>query len=154
MALLIMFEPGMERIDNITGDAAYEACKEIAADIRRNMAPHRKTGALSRSVRARKSKNGGRVYVGTDHWHFIEYGVEPHPIAAHGGPFTPGPKVLVNKNYPGKKRFLGKNVIHPGFHAYMPIRKAFYKKRSMATLVIADKADAFGFTGEDWYVGS
>lgn len=152
MALLIMFEPGMERIDDITADAAYEACKEIAADIRRNMAPHRKTGALSRSVRARKSKNGGRVYVGTDHWHFIEYGVDAHGISASGGPFSPGPKVLVNHNYPGKKRFLGKHVLHPGFHAYMPIRKAFYQKRSMATLVIADKADSLGFTGADMYL--
>lgn len=149
MALVIMYEPGMQRIDDITEDAAYEACKEIAADIRDILRPHRKTGALSRSVRPRKSAGGGRVYIGTDHWYFIEYGVEPHGISASG---PPGPKVLVNHNYPGKRRFLGRSVEHPGFSSIMPVRKAFFRKRSMASLVIPDSPDQFGFTAAD-YVG-
>lgn len=152
MALVIMFEPGMQHIDHITEDAAFEACKEIAADAR-SYTPV-KTGAMRRSIRARRSKGGGRVYVGTDHWYYIEYGVEPHIIqtrrASHG--LDTGPKVLADRE---RRKFFGSIVQHPGVNARMPLRRAFFQKRSMAELVIEDKADNFtvggGFTAAETY---
>jgi hypothetical protein len=138
MALVIMFEPGMRRVERKGEDAAYEACRQIASDIRGHLRPHRKTGALSRSVSARKTKKGGRVYIGTDHWYFIEYGTEPHWI-------TTAKRSLVFTDAHGKKHFLGRSVHHPGTPAFRPIRRAFYKKRSMATLVIADGPDSSVF---------
>lgn len=153
MALVIMYEPGMQRVDEISQDAALQACKEIAEDIRAYTPVL--TGAMRRSVRARKTKGGGRVYVGTDHWYYIEYGVEPHIITVRRLATGHGPKVLVNRAYPGKKRFLGGMVQHPGVNARMPIRRAFFQKRSMAELVIEDKADNFtmggGFTAAETY---
>lgn len=136
MALVIMYEPGMKRIDHKTANASFEACKQIAADVR--VYTPVKTGAMRRSVRARKTKTGGRVYVGTDHWMFVEFGTVHHWIATHK-------RSLMHIDSHGKKHFMGRSVMHPGASARRPIRKAFYKKRSMATLVIPDLADPSGF---------
>lgn len=135
MALVIMYEPGMERIDDIAEDASYEACKEIADDIRNILRPHRRTGAMARSVRARKTKKGGRVYVGTDHWPYVEYGTEMHIIASQGD------YGMINRVDYIKPRYFGRLVEHPGATAIRPIRRAFFKKRSMASLVIPDLPD-------------
>lgn len=134
MALVVMYEPGMERIDNITEGAAYNACKEIASDARRYTPVL--TGAMRRSIRARRTKTGGRVYVGTDHWFFVEYGVDPHIIKVknYGTPLAK--KSLVRKQAGARSKFFGTWVIHPGMSAVRPLRRAFYQKRSMATLVI------------------
>lgn len=132
MALVIMYEPGMQRAEEKGEDAAYQACRQIATEIRANLAPHRKTGALSRSVRARKTKGGGRVYVGTDHWMFVEFGTVQHWV------WTTTKRSMMYIDAHGKKHFLGRSVHHPGAMAIRPIRRAFFKKRSMATLVIPD----------------
>lgn len=152
MALVIMYEPGMQHIDSKINDAAFESCKQIAADAR-SYTPV-KTGAMRRSIRARRTTNGARVYVGTDHWYYIEYGVEPHIIQtrrASTGSRT-GPKVLADKE---RRKFFTSIVQHPGVNARMPLRRAFFQKRSMATLVIEDKADNFtvggGFTAGETY---
>lgn len=136
MALVVMYEPGMEHIDNLVEGASYEACKEIADDIRSILRPHRRTGEMARSVRARKTKGGGRVYVGTDHWQYVEYGTEMHLIWSHG------PYSMVNRVDYAKPRAFGRGPVeHPGATAVRPIRRAFYKRRSMAELVIADLPD-------------
>lgn len=132
MALVIMYEPGMHHFEEIAEDAAYQACKEVASDIRANLAPHRKTGALSRSVRARKTKGGGRVYIGTDHWHYVEYGTVQHWV------WTSTKRSMMFVDAHGKKHFLGRSVHHPGATAVRPIRRAFFKRRSMASLMIPD----------------
>lgn len=126
MAKVIMFEPGLRHMENMTADMAHEAAKLTAADIRANI--NNDTGAMSRSVRVRKLKRSSRVYIGTDHWYYNEYGVEPHLIKVRYK------RALVTKT----GRFLGKQVNHPGHKAYMPIRRAFYQKRSAATLLIAE----------------
>lgn len=154
MALVIMYEPGMEHIDHITKDAAHQACKEIAQDARRYTPVL--TGAMRRSIRARRTKNGSRVYVGTDHWYYIEYGVEPHIITVQNIGTPAAKKSLVRRGGNGiKKKFFGTWVIHPGVNARMPLRRAFFQKRSMAKLVIEDKVDNFtvggGFTAGEIY---
>lgn len=152
MALVVMYEPGMQHIDNMTAEAAYEACKEIASDAR-SYTPV-KTGAMRRSIRARRTKGGGRVYVGTDHWYYIEYGVKPHVIQPRRYTLgiNHGPKVLADKE---RRKFFGSLVLHPGVNSRMPIRRAFFQKRSMASLVIDDLPDNFtvggGLTAEEIY---
>lgn len=132
MALVIMYEPGMERIDHKVVNASYEACKQIASDARRYTPVL--TGAMRRSIRARKTKGGGRVYVGTDHWMYVEYGTVHHWISTY--------KVsLMHRDVHGGKHFMGKSVLHPGAMARRPLRRALYKRRSMATLVIPDLPD-------------
>jgi len=125
MAKVIMFEPGLRHLENITKDMAHEAAKLIAADIRSNI--NNDTGAMSRSVRVRKLKSSSGVYIGTDHWYYNEYGVEPHWIQANA------PKRVMRSK---KGRWLGRGVMHPGHQAYMPIRRAFFQKRPAATLLI------------------
>ncbi len=120
MAVVIMYEPGLRRIDRRALDMAHEGSKEIASDIRDNLRPHIDTGALYRSVRVRKLAKSSRVYIGTDHWPFIEYGTEPHIIRVKFA------RVLRN---PRSGQIFGTKVNHPGHRAYRPIRRAFYKKR-------------------------
>lgn len=122
MAVVVMFEPGMRRIDRKALDMAHEGSKEIAADIRKNIRSggHVETGAMLRSVRVRKFAKSSRVYIGTDHWYYIEYGVEPHTIRARNKKVMRNPKTGI---------FYGKRVDHPGHRAYRPVRRAFYQKR-------------------------
>jgi hypothetical protein len=90
---------------------------EVYADVLANIVSDGtiRTGAMVGSVR----QEGARVYIGTDHWHFIEYGTDPHPI------------------YPNVKRALWWEgldhpvgmVNHPGNREYAPMRRALYKKR-------------------------
>src|ERR1044072_6193926 len=78
MAKVVMFEPGMKRMGNMSEKAAHSAAIQIAREIRENVGVD--TGALRESVRPRKLRRSSRVYVGTDHWYYHEYGVEPHII--------------------------------------------------------------------------
>jgi hypothetical protein len=122
MAVVIMYEPGMRRIDRLALDMAHEGSKEIAADIRKNIRSggHVVTGALVRSVYVRKLAKSSRVYIGTDHWYFIEYGVEAHVI-------TVKYKRVLSRNVRGT--VYGKKADHPGHRAFRPVRRAFYQKR-------------------------
>lgn len=124
MAVVIMFEPGLKRIDNMTLDMAHEAAKQVAREIRMKVGVE--TGDLKRSVYARKLKRSARVYIGTDHWYYHEFGVEPHIIRASTK------KVLAD----GRRKVYGTVVNHPGHRAYRPIRSSFYKRRGIATLMI------------------
>lgn len=125
MAMVIMYEPGMRKMEAMSLQMAYSAAQVTADDIRMNVGVE--TGALKRSVRARKLKRSARVYIGTDHWFYHEYGVEPHIIRATTA------KVLASN-----RTVFGKVVNHPGHRAYMPVRRAFYKRRSAAQLMIPE----------------
>ena len=127
MAAVVMFEPGMKRIDSKARNAAHEATKRIAAEAR--IYTPVLTGAMRRSYRVRKTANGSRLYVGTNHWWYVEYGTEPHLI-------TTALRSMRQLTPAGGKKWFGKIVNHPGATASRPIRRAFYKKRSMATLLI------------------
>lgn len=118
MAVVLIYEPGMMRLEDASLDVTYELVKEVAAEIRNNV--HVDSGDLRESVRPRKLKTSGRVYIGTDHWWYHEFGVEPHIIRVKFA------KVLYNSK---TRQAFGKMVNHPGHRAYRPIRRAFYKKR-------------------------
>lgn len=92
---------------------------EVAEDARGNIISSGlvRTGQLLGSVR----QEGTRVYIGTDHWHFIEYGTAPHTIR---------PKVKkalwwidISTGHPVS------HANHPGTREYAPMRRALYKKR-------------------------
>lgn len=91
--------------------------EEVRHDVRRNIAADGliDTGALYNSVR----REGIRVYIGTDHWHFIEYGTRPHVI-------TPSTKQALW--WPGAAHPV-KWVLHPGNREYAPMRRALFTKR-------------------------
>jgi hypothetical protein len=93
----------------IAGDVLQDVVANIVADGLID------TGDMLGSVR----QEGTRVYVGTDHWHFLEYGTRPHSI------------------YPNVKRALWwedlahpvGHVNHPGNREYAFMRRAIHKKR-------------------------
>lgn len=89
--------------------------RAIAEDMRRDCAVD--TGDLLRSIR----QLGNQIWVGTDHWSFVEYGTRPHIIQSHG-------------NYPLRNRktgqVFGRLVHHPGTQAQPFIRPNFYRYRS------------------------
>lgn len=120
MATVNMFEPGMARLEDIAVRMAHYACEEIADDV--ILAVPVQHGNLLRSVRVEKLERSGRVWIGTDHWYFIEYGVKPHII-----------RVRYKMTLASKERVMfGKKVNHPGHRAYAPMRRSFYKRRMLS----------------------
>lgn len=92
--------------------------KAVGTDVKQNLLPHNKTGELLESVDV--DARNGIVSVGTDHWHFIEFGTSPH----------------IEKAPPGHELFagfmpLGTIVHHPGTREYAPMRRALYKPRNL-----------------------
>jgi hypothetical protein len=98
-------------------DLQRRMADEISDDVRANIISDGliRTGELLLSVRQQNT----RVYIGTDHWHYIEYGTAPHVIR------------------PNLKRALWwegaphpvSHVNHPGTRAYAPMRLALHRKR-------------------------
>lgn len=89
--------------------------RQIADDMRQGCPV--KTGALHRSIR----EVGNKIFVGTDHWHYVEYGTPAHiirPVVA---------KALRWESADGVH--FAKVVHHPGTRENPFIRTAFYKYR-------------------------
>lgn len=123
------------RISNV-GDAVLDA---VYRDVR-NSAPIKvrnspgPAGALKASIR--KTSTGGiggirRVYAGTDHWHFVEYGTRPHII---------DPRRKQALWWPGAG-FPRKRVHHPGATANPFMRSSLYKTRFVR--IIAGRVEVF-----------
>lgn len=115
---VVLYEPGMQRLRERAADLAHAVTDLIYLDVLSTV--NVRTGALFKSVRRQHLKWSGRVWIGTDHWHFIEYGVRPHIIR------TRTKKTLAN---PVTREMFGKKVNHPGHRAYMPMRRALYQRR-------------------------
>lgn len=118
------YPPGEIRLQGILGHLTEEMAEGIAADVRRDLADHVETGELIASVRSEAIGKNGRVWIGTDHWQFIEFGTEPHVIKSRGGIFA---YALRNRaknfyRYPGI-------VNHPGNAEFAPMRRALYRHR-------------------------
>jgi hypothetical protein len=116
-------EPGISLFEEKIDEVHKAVAEAVEYDARR-LAP-KKTGALAASIRARKSSTRRyRVYVGTDHWRFMEYGVRPHQITprrkrALYWDGAPHPMSVVN---------------HPGTLGQPFMRPALYHKRTMFRL--------------------
>lgn len=78
MARTVMTAGYAQRIEREARPTINRIAKEVAEIVKANVPV--KTGKLKRSVRAK----GNRVYIGTDHWHYIEYGTRPHVIEVRG----------------------------------------------------------------------
>lgn len=115
---VVLYEPGMRRMRELAVDLAHTVTDLIYLDVLQYV-PY-DTGALFKSVRTQKLKWSGRVWIGTDHWFFIEYGVRPHIIR------TRTKRTLAD---PDTRQMFGQRVRHPGHRAYMPMRRALYQRR-------------------------
>jgi hypothetical protein len=121
---MVPYPPGEIRLQEIVNHLNEEMVEAIAADVRRDLADHVETGELIASVQSETVGQSGRVWIGTDHWQFVEYGTEPHVIMARGGIYA---YALRNRaknfyRYPGI-------VHHPGNAEYAPMRRALYRHR-------------------------
>ncbi len=89
--------------------------KDIEADIRRNAPVD--SGDLVRSIKRR----GTTITIGTDYWHFVEYGTRGHIIR----PRTKKALWWPDAQHPVKK------VYHPGTKAQPFIRPAATRQRRL-----------------------
>lgn len=118
------YPPGEIRLEGILTHLTEEMAEAIADDVRQDLLDHVETGELIASVGSDAVGRTGRVWIGTDHWQFVEYGTTPHIIKAQGGIYA---YALRNRakdfyRYPGI-------VKHPGNAEYAPMRRALYKHR-------------------------
>lgn len=63
---------GMARLGRVAPQVVEQVTKEVATDMRRFVPVD--TGALRESIREEHDGLKGRVWVGTDHWKYPEYG--------------------------------------------------------------------------------
>lgn len=111
---------GMARLWKKAGDFAHTTAKFILLDILNDIPID--TGAMLRSTRLERTRRvyrpSTRIWVGTDHWVFTEYGVRPHTI-----------HVRTKKTLASATRVFGPVVNHPGVKPVAYMRKNLYKKR-------------------------
>lgn len=124
----VPYPPGMGqlrvRVQNV-GAAFTEAVFRDAVD----NAPFAE-GDLSRSIRSTWNHINlrGRVYVGTDHWRFPEYGARgPHPIDPR---YKKALFWFAKKNSIGLTHPISRVTKHPGNSAEPYMRPAIWKKRT------------------------
>lgn len=116
----VVFTPGWEKrilaeADRMVGRVARRVATRAVSNIVRG--GHVKTGALLGSVHTRRFRVAWyRVYIGTDHWPYIEYGTRPHIITPRGR----GPLVFQGRRGIVVTRF----VRHPGNREYAVMRRA------------------------------
>lgn len=110
---------GYARMDQQISRVVGEITEEIYTDARRYCPID--LGPLYRSLHtSRPSMTTGRVWVGTDHWHFVEYPTQPHEIR------STGPWPLRDRR---RKLVFGQRVWHPGTEAQPFMRAALHQTR-------------------------
>jgi hypothetical protein len=124
MGVRVVRTPGAEAHLNAARDRMLAHLgREIAADAQR-YAPS-DSGALRASIHADPPAGGHvRVWVGTDHWQFTEFGTRPHTIT---------PKRKKALSWPGGAHPVHQ-VRHPGQPALAYMRRATYQTRSVRGL--------------------
>ena len=120
MATRVVMVPGWEQKVLRAADPLIRAhAFRVKAGVMGNIAAggHVRTGALLRSVRdTREGLAHHRVWIGTDHWHYIEYGTRPHTITPRG----PWPLV-----FQGRRGLVVTHLVnHPGNREYAVVRRA------------------------------
>jgi hypothetical protein len=121
--VVVMFEPGMEKVENRAEALAHAVTEAVYEDSVRFCPVD--TTTLARSIRREKLRRKGRVWVGTNYWAAQEYGAVPHVIMPKGLPG--GKKALW---WPGLPHPVGK-VNHPGNAAQPFMRPALYRRRQV-----------------------
>lgn len=101
-------------VQRISLPTLHRITDQVEIIARANVARHTRSGELLASVHSTKSDLGGRVWIGTDHWTYIEYGTPPHIIT---------PRVKQALWWRGALHPV-KRVHHPGTVAYAPMQRA------------------------------
>jgi hypothetical protein len=128
VALVVMHPGAYAHMDRICSRLAEHVGEEVKQDVLATApvdlltVPPQKRGALLRSIRGVHAGPYYWVSVGTDYWHFTEYGTRPHIIR------STGPWQLRNR-WVGKK--FGWVVNHPGSDEQAYMRKALFQKRRL-----------------------
>jgi hypothetical protein len=113
--MIVVMSPGwVEKIKKEGTPALHQMVNQVERAAGNNLRSHIQSGALISSLHSTKNINGGKVWIGTDHWHYIEYGTKRHVIRPRHK------KALwwVGAEHPYAK------VRHPGTHAYAPMMRA------------------------------
>lgn len=125
MAVVVMDPGAYVHMDRICAKLADHVGDEVHNDVLQAVTPPMRgyaTGELMDSVRAVPLGKRHQVWIGTDHWHLVEYGAKPHIILPRG-------------NWPLRDRSRGKYfgfiVHHPGSPEQAPMRKAIHQKRRL-----------------------
>lgn len=127
MARIVMHPQAYAKMDRLCERAADHVGDEVHNDVVQAVLPPMlgyAEGPLLESVHATPG-NPHRVWIGTDHWHLVEYGARPHGIDSNG------PWQLRDRKR-GKK--FGFHVNHPGSPEQAPMRKALFQKRRLPYL--------------------
>lgn len=126
MARVVMAPGYATKVRNASANHVHKLARAIAADIRKNIraGKHVITRALVRSVRVRRRKFDTQVYIGTDHWWYIEYGTHPRVMIA-------GPGEVFRFVKPNGEIVFTKRIRHPGNRAYRVVRRAVFKRRTL-----------------------
>lgn len=112
---------GRARIRNRIDEVVGQVTEEVYTDARRYCPID--LGALYRSLRtARPRPLVGQVWVGSDHWLYVEYPTRPHEIRSRG------PWLLRNRR---TGQVFGYRVWHPGTQAQPFMRMALYQTRRL-----------------------
>lgn len=120
MNVVVVMAPGWEQKIKIeSSQAIHRIVREVEQAAHRNLLPHTNTGELISSLRSTVSVGGGRVWIGTDHWHFLEYGTRPHII----NPRTKQALWWTGALHPVRR------VRHPGTPERAPMRRALASVR-------------------------
>lgn len=115
MNVTVVMSNGWEQRIKIEGTPSlHRVVDAVERVVRANVSRHVNTGELLGSVRSVKTVNGGSVWIGTDHWQYIEYGTSPHVI---------NPRVKKALWWRGIP-YPVHHVHHPGTPEYAPMRRA------------------------------
>lgn len=120
MARVVMDPAAYAHMDRICDKLADHVGQEVKNDAVQG-APVL-TGAMKASIFGVNLFKAYQVHVDTDHWHFVEYGTQPHIIRSHG------PWFLRDRM---RGKIFGFVVHHPGATENPFMRRAIYQKRRL-----------------------
>jgi hypothetical protein len=115
VANFVIMVPGWEeKIKLEARPKIHDLVDKVEAAARRNLIRHVVSGELISTLRSTKELDGGKVWIGTNHWHYIEYGTKRHVIK---------PRFKRALYWEGAMHPVMK-VRHPGTPEYAPMRRA------------------------------
>jgi hypothetical protein len=120
VARVVMDPSAYVHMDHICSQLAHHVGGEVFNDVERG-APVL-TGQMKATIRKVDLPKASQVWVGSDHWHFVEYGTAPHIIRSHG------PWLLQDKS---RGKVFGRVVHHPGATENPFMRRAIFQKRRL-----------------------
>jgi len=120
--ITVRLDPALRvELDEAIQPILDQVAAEVEQDIKRNAPVD--SGELVRSVRRR----GNIITISAPHWHFVEYGTEPHIIR---------PRTKQALWWPGARHPV-KMVRHPGTQAQPFIRPAALRQRRLRGITVS-----------------